>query len=46
MGIARGDPELVVWAVVAKTYKLEAGVGIEIDQVAISGRAGEKTTCL
>jgi len=40
MGIARGDPELVVGPVVTKPDELDAGIGVEIDQVAIGGRAG------
>jgi hypothetical protein len=40
MGITRGDPELVVRPVVTKPDELDAGISVEIDQVAISGRAG------
>ena len=41
MGIARGDPELVVGPVVTEPDELDAGISIEIDQVAISRRAGD-----
>jgi hypothetical protein len=40
MGIARGDPELVIWPVITKPDELDAGISVEINQVAISGRAG------
>ena len=40
MGITGGDPEFVVGPVVAKPDELDAGISVQIDQVAISRRAG------
>lgn len=41
VGVPRCDPELVVWTVVAKADEFDAGIRVEIDQVAIGGRAGK-----
>jgi hypothetical protein len=40
VGITRGDPELIVRAVIAQADELNAHIRVKIDQVAIGRRAG------